>query len=116
MENTSNEERLFDLIYQDTMDIEEEASESNTVFSKDVGLLNQNSGAGYVARDTGVLEAWSANNLGFAFNPETDSLTVMATNIVLMTKKIVQVAEPGDYLTESKQNILFLAEEVKKNG
>lgn len=116
MTNTTNEERLFALIRQDVMDIEEEASESHSIFSRDVALLNQNSGAGFVARDSGVVEGWAGNNLGFSFNPETDSLTVMATNIILMTKKIIQVGEPGEYLNRDKQNILFLAEEVKKNG
>lgn len=116
MSKLSNEDRLFALIRQDVMDIEEEASESGSIYSTDSALLNQHSGAGFVARDTGSLEGWSDNNLGFSFDPETDSLVVMATNIILMTKKIVQVAEPGQYLTQEKQKILSLAEEVKKNG
>lgn len=116
MTATTDEDRLFALIRQDVMDIEEEASESSSIYSKDVALLNQHSGSGFVARDSGVVEGWAGNSLGFRFDPETDSLTVMATNIILMTKKIVQVGEPDGYMTEAKENILFLAKEVKENA
>lgn len=109
----STEDRYFRLLREDTMDIDAEAAEQGSVYSQDIGFVNQQSGAGMIARDSGALEGYASNNLGFRFDPESESLTIVANNIVLLTEKIVQRQEPKDFIGESKEQILFLAKGQK---
>lgn len=109
----TNEDRLFALLRQDVMDIDEEASQHGSVYSKDVAVINEESGSGFVARADGTVELSASTGLGFRLDPETDTLIVNATNILLMTERIVQQSMPGDYLTPVREKILFIANEVK---
>lgn len=109
----TNEDRLFALLRQDIMDIDEEASQHGSVYSKDVAMINEESGSGFVARADGTLEFSASTGLGLKLDPETDTLIINATNILLMTDRIVQQNLPGNYLTPIREKILFAANEVK---
>lgn len=80
-------DKLFDLDSRNIDDIDDLYKQSTEVKNHDIGLVNQKSGAGIIARENGRIEAFSDFGLGFRIDPETQSLSVFAPNIKLFTSK-----------------------------
>ncbi len=102
--------RLNTMIEKEDQNIDEMANESSEAKTNDVGLINNKSGAGLLARDTGVLEAFSYYNLGFRFDPENMSLSFYAPHIKMFTGdyQIIDSDQVSNPITDEYQEILKL--------
>ncbi|QHW35652.1 hypothetical protein GZH47_32660 (plasmid) [Paenibacillus rhizovicinus] len=59
------------------------AEESTMASSEDVGFVNPLSGAGLLARSSGVLEGFSDYGLGFRMDPESKTFSIYAARVNL---------------------------------
>jgi hypothetical protein len=72
--------------------------------NKDIGLINQANGAGFLIRKDQTMQGFSDYGLGFSFDPRTKSLSVYAQTINLYTQKINK---------SSTQNLTFFQGDYK---
>ncbi len=101
-------ERLESLMLDPAQNIDEMVEQSTQAKSKDIGMINDVSGAGIMAKETGVLEGFSYYNLGFRFDPKTMSLSFYAPNVQFFTSNFQVIDGDREFnaLNEEFEEIL----------
>jgi len=81
----------------DDQNIDEMAEQSSHAKTNDVGIINDTSGAGILARDNGVLEGFSYYNLGFRLDPATMTIGFFAPKIRMFTNDFQVVSGDQEF-------------------
>jgi peptide deformylase len=86
---------LNDIMLSEGQNIDDLFQSSTQAKGHDVGFVNKKTGAGILARDTGVLESFAYYNLGMRMDPESMTISFFAPTIQMFCSKY-QVYEGAD--------------------
>ncbi|GAK42059.1 hypothetical protein TCA2_4551 [Paenibacillus sp. TCA20] len=100
--------KLEELMMSSDQNIDEMVEQSSHAKNADVGIINDTSGAGILARDSGVLEGFSYYNLGFRLDPSTMTFGLYAPKIRMFTDdfKVVSGAQEFNPINDEYEEIL----------
>lgn len=103
---------IQDMAFNEDQNLDEMTRDSTKAKDHDIGFVNAKSGAGILARDSGVLEGYADHNLGFRFDPKTKTLMLIAPTIKMFCQDF-NVYKPEDApkferLTKEHEEILGL--------
>lgn len=101
-------QKLDDMMTASDSNIDEMVKESTTAKNEDIGMINDKSGAGILARDNGVIEGFSYYNLGFRMDPKNMTLSFYAPTIQLFTGnfQVIDGDKEFNRITEDYAEIL----------
>lgn len=102
-------EQLNELMFSDEQNLDDLLKQSTQAKTHDIGLINSVSGAGILARDTGVVEGFAYYHLGFRMDPSKMMFSVYAPNIQFVCNnfQVVNASEAGfDPVSEDYKAIL----------
>jgi hypothetical protein len=103
-------DQLNTIMFSDEENLDDLVKKSTQAKTHDVGLINSASGAGILARDTGVLEGYAYYHLGFRMDPNKMMFSLFAPNIQFVTNnfQVVDASEVGEYdpVSEDYQAVL----------
>ncbi len=103
-------EDLYELDIKPEEDIDSIVDKSTQAEAMDVGVINDDSGTGILARGNGNLEGFADYGLGFRFNRENQTLSIFASNIKMFTDnfKIIDSSEKDEYLKDEYNDIMMM--------
>jgi|SRR5579875_841912 len=103
---------LNELMFPDDENMDEALASSTQAQNHDIGMINTKSGAGILARETGVLEGFSYYNLGFRFDPKTMTASFFAPTIQMFCQDYIimdgSTSQAYDPINQDYQDILKL--------
>jgi hypothetical protein len=96
---------LNDLMLTEDENIDEMYASSTKAQGEDIGFINKKSGAGILARESGVLEGFAYYNLGFRFDPKYMTLSLFAPTIQLFCQnfKVYDHADESQFEALNKE-------------
>lgn len=102
------QEAFQDYILKDQEDIDYLAETNTTAKVNDVGFINEDTGAGILAKDDGSIELSSDYGLGFKFDPKYKAMLVFAPNIHIFSDNIQthKSITKGNYINGEYQEVL----------
>jgi hypothetical protein len=103
-------DQLNNIMFPIEQNIDDMLRASNEAKTHDIGLINKVSGAGLLARDSGVLEAFAYYHLGFRMDPSRMMFSVYAPNIQFVCKNFQVIddieKQPFDPINDDYKAVL----------
>jgi hypothetical protein len=81
-------DKLHGMMFKEDQNIDEAVEQATEVKGKDIGFVNDVTGAGILARENGKLEGFADYGLGFRFDPGTQTFSLFAPNVKLFTANL----------------------------
>lgn len=105
---TSWKSNLENLLLKDQQDIDYLADTNTQAKKEDVGLINEENGAGILIKKDGSIEASSDYGLGFRLDPKYKSMIIMAPNLHIFSDNIEKHAAipKGKYINNEYEEAL----------
>lgn len=107
-----------DFLLRENENIDYLAETTTQAKTKDVGLINQESGSGIIIGEDGSIECSSDYGIGFRMDPKYKSILISAPNIHIFSDNIQKHAAivDGEYISNEFKDVLALVQGVKDNG